>query len=71
MHPARQAVEHEQAEQHHRGSLDTNTNTATTSRMPQKGTLRPSAKLLPLKNGALLTMATPAYMVSAEGAPRP
>src|SRR5690606_22169493 len=48
------------------GSLDTNTNTATTSKMPQKGTLRPRAKLLPLKNDALDTMVTPAYMVTQK-----
>ncbi|MOA43999.1 hypothetical protein D3C78_1662200 [compost metagenome] len=36
--------------------------------MPQNGTLRPRAKLLPLKNGAFDTMEIPAYMVSANAA---
>ena len=48
------------------GSLETNTNTATTSRMPQNGTLRPRAKLLPLKNGAFDTIEMPAYMVTVN-----
>ncbi|MCY1538656.1 hypothetical protein D9M68_742080 [compost metagenome] len=34
--------------------------------MPQNGTLRPSAKLLPLKNGAFDTMVMPAYIVSVN-----
>ncbi|CFW32769.1 Uncharacterised protein [Bordetella pertussis] len=34
--------------------------------MPQNGTLRPKAKFLPLKNEALLTIATPAYIVRTK-----